>query len=115
MRLKAEPLDDVRGGIDEKVEVLEEAQHPEVHQDADQQQEFSAALIGGAIDRDGNVEVEDGRDHQEAGEPPIPPSVEEVAGNQQHPVLRQRLQRVVQRQDDGEKHEELPGIKQHDC
>ena len=98
----------VHEGLHEEVGVLEEAQHPEVRAQAAPQVEAATAPVGCGVYCPAGHEVHDGGDPDEREEPPVPPPVEGIAGQQhgrlpgRRPLQQHGVHRQHERQEDGE-------------
>jgi hypothetical protein len=100
--------------VDEKVEVFEEAQQPHVEGDADEQQRLPGTRLLGMANPQPDAVVNDRREGNQAQETPIPPSVEDVAGDQAKDQLSPPAQDKEQRQDDRQEDEECQTVKDHE-
>ena len=101
------------GRIDKEVEVFEESKHAQIQDDAEQQESFATALRISIVDGQRKVKVDHGRQHEEPGESPVPPTVEDVAGQQQHAILHVPGHAVIQHQYAGQEDAKLPCIEEH--
>ena len=89
----------------EEVEVLEEPENDQIRQHANQEKTTSRDAIGRVPHLERSpVDDGDGKGNQEQ-ESPVPPSVEQAAGEQQQDVLPGSTHPDVERQYDGEEKE----------
>jgi hypothetical protein len=88
--------------VGEEVEVFEETEITQVQTHAQEHEPFAKHGIGRRIEPFGNEEIDHRREHQQEQESPVPPTVEHIAGEQQHDVLSPPVERIIQRQDQGE-------------
>jgi hypothetical protein len=105
----------VNGEASMPKEVLEEAQNGQVDDDADHQPSLAHRLIRRCVHEPRHPVVDERRQHQQAQEPVVPHAVEEVARDEQHPVLplQPPLQQQVQAVHDHQEHCELQAVEQH--
>ena len=99
----AHRLEQVRGGIREKVEILEDREDAQVRGQACHQPRAPRTRSAGGVDPPASDEIDGGRKQNQANEPPVPRGVERVAGGEQ-PVLATCVapDRPVRAEDDGE-------------
>ena len=84
--VRPEQPQQVGEAVDEEVAVLEEGQHPEVHDQAQDQPELAFLLLLGAVDGlSAEIIHRRDEDYQEQ-ELPVPAAVKDVAHNEQEPV-----------------------------
>src|SRR3984893_11857125 len=79
---------EMRKRINEEVAVLEEAEERESEREGKHQQCAALTQVREFIEPPTDVKIHDRGSSHEEQEPPIPPPVEEIAGEQQEAVLR---------------------------
>ena len=93
---------------DEEVGVLEDAEHAQVRGQADDQEGLAPPRVRRGVDGDPRSVVDECRDPDQRQEAPIPPGVEDVAGNEHGglpgpgPLQEHRMGGQDERQEDGE-------------
>ena len=100
---------------DEEVVVLEEAEDAEVAGHRDDEQRLAPRRVAGAVDGDAEHLVAERRRGQQEAEAPVPPAVEDVAGDQDEgtPARRVLHEQPAQRQHHEEEDRERDGREQH--
>src|SRR5829696_6383766 len=98
----------------EKIEIFEESEHRQVTRQSAGQQQFSLPRCFGFVQAQTYEEIQEaGRHHQQAITP-VPPAVENVAGNHEQNVLRPAVpQAPVERENDEEEDQERQRGERH--
>ena len=104
--------------LDEEVGVLEVAEDAEVDGEGDPEPPLLERLGVGFFDADADEEVDEGGEGNEPKKSPVPPTVEDVGGDQQQEVLRPQVavrHEPIQPEDNRQEDQKLRAVEEHDC
>ncbi len=93
--------------------ILEERQESHVDGQGDRQQQPAFCGVFRSIDEAGAIEVDECRDPNENQEPPVPPSIKEVARRQQEHILALPGTAPVEQHHEAQKDEIDRRVKEH--
>ena len=102
--------------LDEEVGVFEVREDAEVNGERDPQPSILSLPVIGLLDADADEIVDEGGEGDEPEEAPVPPSVEDVGGDQQKKVLRPQLavrHEPIQPEDNRQKDQKLRAVEEH--
>jgi len=66
--------------VDKEVEIFEKTKEAQVHDHAENEEEFPFMRFFGSSDKLSEIEVHKSGDHDETQEPPVPPAIKDIAG-----------------------------------
>lgn len=111
--LVAEPVGEGADLGDREAEVFEGAEEADVEDEREREPAFARRVAGGLMDAATDDVIDDGGEADEQEEAPIPPAVEDIAGDEEQAVLPAVREPRVQGGDDGEKGPEGEGVEKH--
>ena len=97
----------------EKIEVFEEAEEPQIEEDAPIQDVLSSPVTGGSVEHFADIEIYGCGDEDESQKSIIPSRVKSVAGDEKEGILRTPRQPGVDQPDEGEEKAEFDCVKKH--
>jgi hypothetical protein len=99
--------------IEKEIEVLEETENRKVRNERYDKQYLARSRLSGVLDLTSDQEINRRRCHHQQQKTPVPPSVEEVAGEQKQRILLPPSQSPIHSDNQREESEIDWRIKQH--